>query len=96
MTDHSRSGYRPARRAENGDDGKRRRGGASGTARRVAYDVLKAVQERDAYANLLLPSMLRERHVTGRDAALATELTYGTLRHQAATTRSWTRASTGL
>ncbi|MCO5967162.1 RsmB/NOP family class I SAM-dependent RNA methyltransferase [Actinoallomurus soli] len=48
--------------------------------RRTAYDVLQAVDERDAYANLLLPSLLRERGLTGRDAALATELTYGTLR----------------
>jgi 16S rRNA (cytosine967-C5)-methyltransferase len=42
--------------------------------------VLRAVAERDAYANLLLPAMLRERGLTGRDAAFATELTYGTLR----------------
>ena len=48
--------------------------------RRLAYDVLIAVEQRDAYANLLLPSMLAERGLTGRDAALATELTYGTLR----------------
>lgn len=34
----------------------------------------------DAYANILLPRLLRERGITGRDAALATELTYGTLR----------------
>ena len=49
-------------------------------ARRAAYDVLRAVADRDAYANLLLPSLLRERGLTGRDAAFATELTYGTLR----------------
>jgi 16S rRNA (cytosine967-C5)-methyltransferase len=42
--------------------------------------VLRAVDERDAYANLLLPSLLTERGIAGRDAALATELTYGTLR----------------
>ena len=36
--------------------------------------------ERGAYANLLLPALLRERGLTGRDAALATELAYGTLR----------------
>ncbi|GHC88768.1 rRNA cytosine-C5-methyltransferase [Nocardiopsis terrae] len=51
-------------------------------ARRVAYDVLRAVEQRDAYANLLLPSLLNERGIHGRDAALATELTYGTLRRQ--------------
>jgi len=51
-------------------------------ARRVAFDVLSAVAERDAYANLLLPALLADRGLTGRDAALATELTYGTLRGQ--------------
>src|SRR5580693_4311234 len=49
-------------------------------ARRAAYDVLRAVADRDAYANLLLPALLTERGLTGRDAAFATELTYGTLR----------------
>lgn len=49
-------------------------------ARRIAYDVLRAVAERDAYANLALPARLRELGVTGADAGLATELTYGTLR----------------
>jgi len=67
-----RSGQpRPAARA-----GRRR----ADPARRAAYDVLRAVAERDAYANLLLPSLLAERGLTGRDAAFATELTYGTLR----------------
>jgi 16S rRNA (cytosine967-C5)-methyltransferase len=51
-------------------------------ARRAAYDVLRAVAQRDAYANLLLPAMLAERGLAGRDAALATELAYGTLRGQ--------------
>jgi 16S rRNA (cytosine967-C5)-methyltransferase len=46
----------------------------------VAYDLLRAVDERDAYANLTLPALLRERGLTGRDAAFATELGYGTLR----------------
>jgi 16S rRNA (cytosine967-C5)-methyltransferase len=49
-------------------------------ARQVALDVLLAVADRDAYANLLLPQLLAQRQLTGRDAALATELTYGTLR----------------
>jgi 16S rRNA (cytosine967-C5)-methyltransferase len=49
-------------------------------ARRAAYDVLRAVADRDAYANLLLPALLAERGLTGRDAAFATELAYGTLR----------------
>ncbi|MGH8869988.1 MAG: transcription antitermination factor NusB, partial [Actinomycetes bacterium] len=37
---------------------------------------------RGAYANLTLPALLTERGLHGRDAALATELAYGTLRHQ--------------
>jgi 16S rRNA (cytosine967-C5)-methyltransferase len=49
-------------------------------ARRAAFDVLRAVSERDAYANLALPALLRERGISGRDAAFATELTYGTCR----------------
>lgn len=48
--------------------------------RRAAFDVLRAVSERDAYANLALPALLRERGITGRDAAFATELAYGTCR----------------
>jgi 16S rRNA (cytosine967-C5)-methyltransferase len=44
--------------------------------------VLVAVREQDAYTNLLLPALLRERQVTGRDAAFATELVSGTLRRQ--------------
>ena len=56
------------------------RGRRADPVRRLAYDVLIAVEQRDAYANLLLPSMLAERGLEGRDAALATELTYGTLR----------------
>ena len=49
-------------------------------AREVALDVLLAVERDDAYANLLLPHRLREAGLRGADAALATELAYGTLR----------------
>lgn len=42
--------------------------------------MLREVSEGDAYANLVLPPLLAERRITGRDAAFATELTYGTLR----------------
>src|ERR1700757_3955007 len=49
-------------------------------ARQAAFDVLRAVTERDAYPNLLLPALLRERKISGRDAAFATELTYGSCR----------------
>ncbi|MER7014170.1 transcription antitermination factor NusB [Saccharopolyspora sp. NPDC000359] len=50
--------------------------------RLVAVETLRAVRERDAYANLALPPLLKQRRITGRDAALATELTYGACRAQ--------------
>ncbi|MGP5196579.1 RsmB/NOP family class I SAM-dependent RNA methyltransferase [Arthrobacter rhombi] len=49
-------------------------------ARLVAYEVLRAVAEQDAYANLVLPGRLREHGLSGRDAGFATELAYGALR----------------
>ena len=51
-------------------------------ARQVAYDVLRAVSASDAYANLLLPTLIAETGLTPQDAGLATELTYGTLRRR--------------
>ncbi|MFG2443376.1 RsmB/NOP family class I SAM-dependent RNA methyltransferase [Nocardia fluminea] len=61
---------------------RKRRGEPVDPAREVALDVLRAVRERDAYANLALPKLLRERKISGRDAAFATELTYGASRSQ--------------
>jgi 16S rRNA (cytosine967-C5)-methyltransferase len=49
-------------------------------ARQAALDLLAAVRSRGAYANLTLPGILNERRLSGRDAALATELSYGTCR----------------
>jgi 16S rRNA (cytosine967-C5)-methyltransferase len=49
-------------------------------ARRIAYRVLRAVDQDDAYANLLLPALLAEARMSPADSALATELAYGTLR----------------
>jgi 16S rRNA (cytosine967-C5)-methyltransferase len=51
-------------------------------ARRAAFDALRAVNREGAYANLVLPSLLRERGLTGRDAAFTTELLAGTCRWQ--------------
>ncbi|MCB2175857.1 MAG: rRNA small subunit methyltransferase B [Actinomycetales bacterium] len=65
----ARSAQAPARRARTTDH-----------AREAAFDVLRQVADSDAYANLVLPPLLRARRITGRDAALATELAYGTLR----------------
>jgi 16S rRNA (cytosine967-C5)-methyltransferase len=49
-------------------------------ARVAAYELLRSVDEQDAYANLALPRILAAHRLTGRDAALTTELGYGTLR----------------
>jgi 16S rRNA (cytosine967-C5)-methyltransferase len=51
-------------------------------ARRIALEVIMAVRETDAFANLLLPVKLERARLSPQDAALATELTYGTLRQQ--------------
>jgi len=55
---------------------------AADPARRVAADVLLAVDADGAYANLLLPRLLRDRSISTRDAAFATEICYGSLRWQ--------------
>ena len=57
-----------------------RDGGSVDAPRLVARDVLRAVRDRDAYANLVLPVLLREYGLSGRDAAFATELAYGACR----------------
>lgn len=62
------------------DRGPRREAPPADPARTVALEALRAVDAGDAYANLVLPRLLRERRVRGRDAAMATELTYGVLR----------------
>ncbi|GEL26489.1 methyltransferase [Pseudonocardia sulfidoxydans NBRC 16205] len=49
-------------------------------ARAAAHELLTVVRERDAYANLAMPAILRRFRLRDRDAALATELGYGTLR----------------
>lgn len=52
------------------------------TARGAAYDLLHAVHVDDAYANIAMPEILARAGLSSRDAALATELAYGTLRWQ--------------
>ncbi len=59
-----------------------RPGGTVDAARLAAYDVLAAVRDQDAYTNLVLPPLLRERGLSGRDAAFVTELVSGTIRGQ--------------
>ncbi|MDN6199531.1 RsmB/NOP family class I SAM-dependent RNA methyltransferase [Corynebacterium flavescens] len=58
-----------------------RRSGAD-MPRAVAYEVVHRVNVAAAFANLVLPKALRTQRLEGRDAAFATELTYGTLRTQ--------------
>lgn len=63
-------------------EGSKARARSTATPRQVAFDVVRAVTDDDAYANLLLPARLRRARLTGADAAFATELTYGTLRRR--------------
>lgn len=51
-------------------------------ARRLAFDALRLVHTDDAYANLVTSKLISERGLTGRDASFATELVFGTARHE--------------
>ncbi|HEX6968328.1 MAG TPA: transcription antitermination factor NusB [Micromonosporaceae bacterium] len=81
MTGATAGGRRRPQRvggARNGPGDRSRR--VPDPARQAAYDAVAAVHRDDAYANLILPAILRDLRLRGRDAAFATELTYGTLR----------------
>lgn len=78
---NSRSTQPPARQHSRQHSRQRPRRSSVDPARVVALEVLRRVSEDDAYANLVLPGLLKEEGVRGRDAAFATEITYGTLRH---------------
>ncbi|HJG45292.1 RsmB/NOP family class I SAM-dependent RNA methyltransferase [Corynebacterium variabile] len=60
----------------------RRRIGSGDRVRDIVFEVLRKVSTDAAFANIALPAALREQKIHGRDAAFATELTYGTLRMQ--------------
>lgn len=72
--------------------------------RAAALELLRAVREDDAYANLALPQLLHGYGLSGRDAAFATELAYGTLRGKAwydavlaaCVTRPWDKVEPAL
>lgn len=51
-------------------------------ARRLALEVLTQVEDRGAYASLLLDAKLEQARLSPEERALATELTYGVLRWQ--------------
>ncbi|MEU4625975.1 transcription antitermination factor NusB [Actinoplanes sp. NPDC023801] len=90
MTEHRASrphGGRPSRPSgpghpRDGRSGRAPRAGRppSDPARQAAYEAVAAVHRDDAYANLVLSDILSGMGLHGRDAAFATELTYGTLR----------------
>jgi 16S rRNA (cytosine967-C5)-methyltransferase len=52
------------------------------SARLVAFEVMQAVHNDDAYSNLLLPAAITNAKLDPRDSGFATELTYGGLRRQ--------------
>lgn len=52
------------------------------TARSVALNLLNKVTFEDSYANLVMPSLLEEAKLNTRDAALAQELAFSTIRWQ--------------
>ena len=63
-----RSSQRPSERARRTDP-----------SRLTAYTAMREI-DAGAYANLVLPKLLRERRLHGRDAGFATELVYGATR----------------
>lgn len=52
------------------------------TSRGVAFELLRAIEVNDAYANLELPKLVEDAGLDTRDAALAQELAFGTIRNQ--------------
>ena len=49
--------------------------------REIAFDLLDRVQSDDAYANLLLPTLVARAKLDSRDAAFVQELAFGTIRN---------------
>ena len=60
----------------------REKNDAGFTARNLALRALIEIEEKGAYANLLVPSYLQESNLEPRDRNFVTELVYGTLRMQ--------------
>ncbi|CAB4623258.1 unannotated protein [freshwater metagenome] len=50
--------------------------------REIAFELLSRVENDDAYANLLLPTLLRRANLDGRDAGFVQELAFGTIRNR--------------
>ena len=73
-------GQRGPRQYSAAAPGQRKR--SADPARLVAFKALREVSGSDAYANLVLPRLIRDHRLDKRDAAFATELAYGALRAQ--------------
>ena len=72
-----------ARRPPSGGQTSRRTDtGRVDPARRAALEALKIVRVEDGYANLVLPTVIKEYQLELRDAAFTTELVSGTLRRR--------------
>lgn len=74
-----RRDYRSQRSARRTATAPAHRARVADEPRRVAYEVMRAIDD-GAYANLELPRRLRRARLTGRDAAFVTELVYGATR----------------
>lgn len=53
-----------------------------GNVRDAALTILLAVDEKQAYSNLLLHQTIEKYNISAKDRGLLTELTYGTLQHK--------------
>jgi 16S rRNA (cytosine967-C5)-methyltransferase len=73
-------------------------------SRVLAFEILTQVNRHEAYSNLLLPKLLGESDLEGRDKGFVTELVYGTLRMQGrhdwilsqASDRAWDLVDVGI
>lgn len=52
------------------------------SSRGVAFELLRAIEVNDTYANLELPKLIDDAGLDTRDAALAQEIAFGTIRNQ--------------
>lgn len=50
-------------------------------SREIAFDLLDRIQSDDAYANILLPTLINRAKLDSRDAAFVQELAFGTIRN---------------
>jgi len=61
--------------------GRARAKSSANSARGIAYQLLLAVEQDDAYANLLMPKLLNASGLDSRDSGFAQEMAFGTIRN---------------